>query len=111
MQFPNSPSRMPNPRSLQAESKLFWRQYEKVDPAVHLIEKMSPALSTRMNSFHFILNEGGGVLAQRVAAGDGLTQSDGQVMEREQGSRATGIRNYSRHLRDQFFNRRQHYTY
>jgi hypothetical protein len=102
MQFPNSPSRMSNPRSRQAESKLFWRQYEKVDPTVHLIEKMSPALSTRMNSFNFILNERGGVLARRVAAGVGLTRSDGQVVKREQGSRAAGIREYSRHLRDQF---------
>src|ERR1700722_806555 len=45
-------------------------------------------LSTRMNSFNFILNECGGVLARRVAAGVGLTRSDGQVVEREQGSRA-----------------------
>ena len=41
-----------------------------------------------MNSFNFILNECGGVLARRVAAGVGLTRSDGQVVEREQGSRA-----------------------
>ena len=111
MQFPNSPSRMSNPRSRQAESKLFWRQYENVDPAMHSIEKMSPALSTRTNSFSFILNERGGVLARRVAAGVGLTRSDGQVVEREQASRAVGMREYSRHLRDQFFNRRQHYAY
>ena len=54
------------------------------------------------NSFNFILNERGGVLARRVA-GVGLTRSDDQVVEREQGSRAAGIREYSRHLRDQFF--------
>ena len=56
-----------------------------------------------LNSFNFILNERGGVLARPVAAGVGLTRSDGQVVEREQGSRAVGIREYSRHLRDQFF--------
>lgn len=55
-----------------------------------------------MNSFNFILNERGGVLARRVAAGVGLTRSDDQVVKREQGSRAAGIREYSRHLRDQF---------
>jgi hypothetical protein len=43
-----------------------------------------------MNSFNFILNECGGVLARRVAAGVSLTRSDGQVVEREQGSRAAG---------------------
>lgn len=64
-----------------------------------------------MNSFNFILNEHGGALARRVAASVGLTRSDGQVVEREQGSRAAEIREYSRHLRDQFFNRRQHYIY
>lgn len=41
---------------------------------MHLLEKMSPALSTRVNSFNFILNERGGVLARRVVAGVGLTR-------------------------------------
>jgi hypothetical protein len=36
---------------------------------MHLVEKMSPALSTRVNSFNFILNERGGILARLVAAG------------------------------------------
>ena len=41
-----------------------------------LLEKMSPALSTRMNTLNFILIERGGVLARQVAAGVGLTRSD-----------------------------------
>lgn len=44
---------------------------------------MLPALSTRMNSLNFILNERGCVLARWVAAGVGLTRnvSKGQELQ------------------------------
>ena len=44
---------------------------------MHSIEKMSPALSTRMNSFNFILNERGGVLTRRVQS----TEIEGAIFE------------------------------